>query len=292
MARPTPSLTVAVCTRGRPEQLRVTLAALEREAAAGFDLFVVDQSDRPEPDGRLRVIIDPGRGLSRARNVALRETQSEWVAFVDDDCTVEQGFGLALLDELAAHPEADWVSGHVGGGGRAGAGDLPLVTTFCVERDQVISGRWTLPGRIGFGVLFAVRRATAERLGGWDERLGPGVPAFPAADDMDFNYRLLRAGGVAVLSTRVRAAHQQWRSPRELAVLQRGYLRAWAGFAAKHLRSGDLLGGVWLWTWGAVDVTHMAKSALARRSRLRAGLAWAKLRGLAEGSISGLRTRW
>ena len=292
MAHPTPSLTVVVCTRGRPERLQASLAALEREAHAGFDLVVVDQSDEPLRGGEVRVIADPGRGLSRARNVALRETRSEWIAFVDDDCTVAQGFGRALLDVLSAHPQTDWVSGHVGGGGRAHGGDLPLVTTFRVQRDRVLSGRWTLPGSIGFGVLFAVRRATAERLGGWDERLGPGVAAFPAADDMDFNYRLLRSGGVAVLSTRVRAVHEQWRSPGELAVLQRGYLRAWSGFAAKHLRSGDLIGGVWLWSWGVVDVVHMAKSALSRRSRLRAELAWAKLRGLAEGSVAGLRTRW
>ncbi len=283
---------MAVCTRERPERLRTTLAALEREAAAGFDVVVVDQSTNPTPGARVRVITDSGRGLSRARNVALRETASDWIGFVDDDCTVEPGFGRALLDEISHHPEADWVSGHVSGGGRAEGQDLPLVTTFRVERDQVRSGRWTLPGSIGFGVLFVVRRATAERLGGWDERLGPGVADFPAADDMDFNYRLLRSGGVAVLSTRVRAVHEQWRTPAELAVLQRGYLRAWSGFAAKHLRSGDVLGGAWLWSWGVVDVVHMAKSALVRRSGLRAGLAWAKLGGLAEGSVAGLRRRW
>ena len=292
MAHPTPSLTVAVCTRERPDRLPSTLAALKREAAAGYDVVVVDQSEEPMSGQGVRVIADSGRGLSRARNIALRETRSEWIAFVDDDCTVEEGFGRALLGELAAHPEADWLSGNVGGGQRDRGGDLPLVTTFGVERDQVLSGRWTLPGSIGFGVLFAVRRATAERLAGWDERLGPGVADFPAADDMDFNYRLLRSGGVAVLSTRVRAVHEQWRSPGELAALQRGYLRAWSGFAAKHLRSGDLAGGVWLWSWGVVDVAHMAKSALLRRSRLRAGLAWAKLRGLVEGSIAGLRRRW
>ena len=160
MAHPTPSLTVAVCTRGRPDQLRSTLAALQREAAAGFDLVVVDQSDQPMADGGVRVIANPGRGLSRARNVALRETRAEWIAFVDDDCTVEEGFGRSLLDELSAHPEADWLSGNVDGD-RARDGDLPLVTTFRVERDQVLSGRWTLPGSIGFGVLFAVRRSTA-----------------------------------------------------------------------------------------------------------------------------------
>jgi hypothetical protein len=141
-------------------------------------------------------------------------------------------------------------------------------------------------------VLFAVRCGVARRLGGWDERLGPGVARFPAADDMDFNHRLLRSGATARLSPRVRALHRQWRSPEELVVLDRGYLRAWAGFAAKQARTGHPLAAAWLWGWGLVDVADMAKSAIGRRSRLRARLAAAKLRGLAEGSVAGLGRRW
>ena len=291
------TLTVAVCTRDRPRQLVATLAALERErpaGAAGFELLLVQQGEQAPADqgsGLARVITDAGRGLSRARNIALREATTEWIAFVDDDCLVEHGFGAALVSELEDHPEAQWLSGHVGAGHDTGS-DLPLVATFAVARDRTLSGRWTLPGSIGFGVFFAVRCDTARRLGGWDERLGPGVPDFPAADDMDFAYRLLRSGGVAVLSPRVRVVHEQWRSPRELVALQRGYLRAWSGFAMKHVRRGDVAGGLWLWSWGVLDVLDMAKSALGRRSRLRARLCVAKLRGLAEGTALGLRRRW
>lgn len=310
MSAPTPTLAVAVCTRGRPQQLRATLDALDA-GAPGVPLLVVDQGDEPSPelerrardDGRLLVVRDDGRGLSRARNLALRELDADWIAFVDDDCRVEPGFGAALAAELRAHPGADWITGHVDGGvpgargdGEArgevaGLGDLPLVTTFPVERGVVRRGARTLPGAIGFGVLFCVRRATALRLGGWDERLGPGVSDLPAADDMDFNHRLLAAGGTAVLSPRVRARHDQWRAPDEVVELMRGYSRAWAGFACKHLRGGAG-GGLRLWAWGAVDVLDMAASAIRRRSALRARIALAKLRGLAEGTALGLRRRW
>jgi len=267
---------------------------LEPEALlAEFDLLVVQQGEEPHEvaGASTRVIVDGGRGLSRARNIALREVDSEWIAFVDDDCVVESGFGRALVGELRSHPEAGWLSGHVSTGG-AHNSDLPVVTTFGVEREAKRSGRWTLPGSIGFGVFFAVRREVAESLGGWDERLGPGVPEFPAADDMDFAYRFLRSGGVAVLSPRVRAVHQQWRTPRELVTLQGGYLRAWSAFAMKHLRSGDVAGGLWLWSWGVIDVLDMAKSALGHRSRLRCRLAAAKARGLLEGTAAGLRRTW
>ena len=315
MSEPTPTLTVAVCTRGRPEQVRATLDALDA-GAPGVALLVVDQgpepaaalAERAAADGRLRVVHDSGRGLSRARNLALAAARSEWIAFVDDDCLVAADFGAALLAEIAAHPTADWIAGDVRAGrgdrnfppesrpysGRnssGSGGDVPPVTTFPVDRPLVRRGGRTLPGAIGFGVLFCVRRTTAERLGGWDERLGPGVPDLPAADDMDFNHRLLRSGGTAVLSPAVRAVHDQWRSPDEVVELQRGYSRAWAGFACKHL-ARNAGGGLRLWAWGLVDVLDMAASATRRRSPLRARIALAKLRGLLEGTALGLRRRW
>jgi GT2 family glycosyltransferase len=292
-----PTLTVVVCTRGRPDRVRATLDALDR-GAPGLPVVVVDQGEarsaqlerRAAADARLTVVHDSGRGLSRARNIALAHVTSDWLAFVDDDCLVANELGAALLAEIDAHPGADWIAGDV----RAPddhASDLPPVTTFPVDRPLIRRGRRTLPGAIGFGVLFCVRRATAVRLGGWDERLGPGVPDLPAADDMDFNHRLLRAGGTAVLSPAVRAVHDQWRSADQVVDLQRGYSRAWAGFACKHL-GRNAGGGLRLWLWGLVDVLDMAASAAHRRSRLRARIAVAKLHGLLHGTAIGLRRRW
>ena len=285
--------TVAVCTRGRPDKLRATLDALEREGP--FPIVVVDQSEVPDSDlaqrAGVQVIRDHGRGLSRARNLALRAVDSEWVVFVDDDCLVQPGFAAALREELASHPQAELVTGDVGEHHSRG-GDYPPVATLRVSRPGWRTGRWTLPGRIGFGVFFAVRRATAERLGGWDERLGPGVSDFPAADDADFNYRFLRSGGAAWLSPRVRVLHDQWRTPDDLPALHRGYAAAWAGFAMKHLRTGDLAGGLWLWAWGVVDVLDMLASGLKRRSRLRLAIAAAKLQGLVSGTAKGLARSW
>lgn len=299
MSEPTPTLTVAVCTRGRPNKVRATLDALDH-GAPGLPLIVVDQGSAPdgelarraESDPRIGVLHDGGRGLSRARNLALSAVDSDWVVFVDDDCLVAEDFGAALIAEIASHPGADWIAGDVRAGLSASADDdLPPVTTFPVDRPLIRRGGRTMPGAIGFGVLFCVRRSTAKSLGGWDERLGPGVPDLPAADDMDFNHRLLRSGGTAVLSPAVRAVHDQWRSPDEVVELQRGYSRAWAGFACKHL-ARNAGGGLRLWTWGVIDVLDMAASATRRRSPLRARIAVAKLRGLLEGTGLGLRRSW
>jgi GT2 family glycosyltransferase len=289
-----PTVAVVVCTRDRPEQLERTLAALRRERRPGMELIVVDQSEHPMPStsaGDVRVLPDHGRGLSRARNLALRSTTAEWLAFVDDDCRPGPGWGEALMAELAAHPEAAMVCPRVDAGPLP-PGDYLEVTTFPVHRAALRRGRRTHPARLGFGVCCVVRRSVAEQLGGWDERLGPGAPDFPAADDMDFNHRLLRAGHAAWVTPRPRAVHDQWRTAGELPALHRGYLAAWCGFACKQLRTGHVLDGLWLLFIGLVDVADALADALRRPSALHRRLARAKLAGLLAGTARGLRRRW
>jgi GT2 family glycosyltransferase len=289
-----PSVAVVVCTRDRPELLAAALAALERERQPGFELLVVDQSAVPyvpAEGAAVRVLADAGTGLSRARNLALRSTDAEWLAFVDDDCRVQPGWGAALAGELAAHPEAAMVVPRVDAGPLP-PGDYLEVTTFPVARPALRRGRRLHPSRLGYGVCTVVRRAVAEELGGWDERLGPGAPRFPAADDMDFNHRLLRAGHAAWVTPLPRAVHDQWRTAAELPALHRGYLAAWCGFAAKQLRTGDVAGGLRLLAIGVVDALDAVADAIVRPSPLRRRLAVAKLRGLAAGTARGLARRW
>jgi GT2 family glycosyltransferase len=299
MDPPEPCFSAIVCTRNRSASLARTLDALRDQRPGGFHIVVVDQSDDPDEElearaagePRLRVIRDSGRGLARARNIAWRATSENWLVFVDDDCVAQPGWAAGLESELRAHPDAEIVTGHVGPRGGIDGQSLQ-VATFPVASGRWRRGRWTPPGAIGFGVCFAVQRLAVERLGGWDERLGPGVADFPAADDMDFNYRLLRAGGTAWLTPKARAEHHQWRRPEDLPELYRGYLAAWSGFAIKTLRTGDRVGGVWLWLYGVLDIVHELKTALEQRSRLRLRLTRSKLAGLAAGTRRALGRSW
>jgi GT2 family glycosyltransferase len=291
---------VVVCTRNRAEQLGPTLDALDRQTLARFSVLVVDQSDaiddrlvaRARDDERLTVVGDSGRGLSRARNLALRAAATDWLVFLDDDCVPEPGWAAALRDAFRSHPQAEFVSGHVGAGRRQQESRLPQYAVFPVEEPRTVSGRWRWPHDIGFGVCFAVRRAAALRLGGWDERLGPGVSAFPASDDMDFNFRFLRDGGIAHLTPRARATHEQWRSDDELVRLFAGYMASWVGFSVKHLRTTGLAAGLWLWSYALRDTMRMFASAARHRSRVRLRIALGKAEGLTRGTAAAVRVRW
>jgi GT2 family glycosyltransferase len=289
---------VAICTLGRPEQLARTLDALAAQALT-FPILVVDQSPLEDVSLARRVAAwpelavrrDPGRGLSRARNLAWRHLSTEWIAFIDDDCLVEPGWAPALAEAIECHPEVALIGGQIDDGGASGEGYVPVAVSHVSEprvlRGAAVRTTWG----IGVGVS-VVRRAVIVRLGGWDERLGAGRSRFPAAEDMDFNYRLLRAGETAYVTPKVRVVHEQWRDRKDLPEHYETYMIGWTGFALKQLRTGDLVGGLRLWLWGVYDTAMMAASAVRRRSLLRALIASRKLRGLALGTARGLRERW
>lgn len=83
-----PSIGVVVPTRDRPELLRRTLASIAAQDYPG-DVRTVVVYDQSEPDPSLRgvTVLRNGRtpGLAGARNTGILASNTDWIAFCDDD---------------------------------------------------------------------------------------------------------------------------------------------------------------------------------------------------------------
>jgi GT2 family glycosyltransferase len=88
-----PALSVIVPTAGRPGPLARCLAALaKQDVETRFEIIVVDDDLRPQPEGPVappgltfRVIHGGGRGAAAARNAGARSATGEVLLFLDDD---------------------------------------------------------------------------------------------------------------------------------------------------------------------------------------------------------------
>jgi GT2 family glycosyltransferase len=234
-------VTVVIPTRGRPEQVRAAVESVLAGSALPQELIVVDQSEHPHQwlealDGgtcQIRYLWPQEPGVSRARNLGAREARHELLAFVDDDVTVDTDWLTTMVATLREATEPVVVTGQVAPGG-AGEGIVPSTKTD----PRPASYR----GRIRADVLFSnnmgLPRSLAEKLGLFDERLGPGT-RFLGAEDNDFAFRLLDAGYSILYEPRAIVYHADWRDVRALHRVRWAYGVGQGAFYAKHLHVRD-----------------------------------------------------
>jgi GT2 family glycosyltransferase len=289
------SVAVAICTRDRPEALRRCLEALRRGRVQPAEIVVADQSDGPETRALVAeagasglatryVRARPG-GLGAAQNDVIAATSAEVVAITDDDCVPDVGWVAEIVRIFGADPELALLGGAVLPLGPESA-DTYAVSSRIDSRPHSFVGP-SLPWHVGSGNNFAVRREWFDRIGGVDERLGPGAP-LRGGLDMDLFYRLLRAGGTARYEPEVLVLHE--RTTREGRVSRRSaYGYGMAAAIGIWLRSGDRVGWKVLRAWLRMR-TELLVRAVARARWQAAYEEVLVLRGTLQGFVRGLVT--
>ena len=192
---------VAITTLGRPHTLARCLRSLQEGSAHPAEVVVVDQSvdrsARPVVDAcdRLpdaRHVGHEASGLGAGQNEAVRHTRSRIVAVLDDDCVADPEWIAEAARLLAPESAVDMIGGRVLPLDEDGSAGLHPVSSRTSRHPRGFRSR-TRPWDVGSGNNFALRREWFDRIGGCDERLGPGSPGRGAVD-IDLFYRLLRAG--------------------------------------------------------------------------------------------------
>ncbi|MGE0449607.1 MAG: glycosyltransferase family 2 protein [Vicinamibacterales bacterium] len=258
---PLPSATVAICTRERPSDLERALDAVAALAPAPIEILVVDNAPetgatRDVVRGRpgVRYVVEPNRGLNRARNRALHEAAGDVVAFTDDDAVPEAAWLGALLANFG-DPRVICVTGLT----------LPLELESSAQelfeehcsfvrgfRRRVFDGLIDNPlavGPIGAGANMALRRGLGDAVGSFDSRLDAGTPTRSGGDHEMFA-RMLLAGHRIVYDPLAVSWHRHRRSLPELREVVRGYgtgvCAMWTGLLIERRELG-VLRLAWEW---------------------------------------------
>lgn len=304
-----PLVTVAVCTRDRPDRIAGCLdaiAALDYPADR-LDLLVVDNAPSSDATGQIvrgragcRYVVEPRPGLDWARNRAVIEAKGTLVLFTDDDVRVDGRWARAVARVFAEEPDAMAVTGLVvpdetdaaaqilferyGGFGR---GFERRYYGVDADRTELAAPPHGGTGKCGTGANMAFRREIFDRIGLFDPALDVGTVT-NGGGDLEMFFRVIKEGHLLVYepSATVRHAHR-----REYAALKTQLANNGIGFYAYLVRTARnypeeraavmRLGAWWFCRW---SLRRLAVS-LIRPSRFPRELILAELRG----SIAGLR---
>ena len=194
-----PSLSIAICTKDRPEFLRRCLASCEAVRDDVLEIVVVDNgsaTDEPRriaEAARVRYVREDTPGLSAARNRAIAEARGELIAYIDDDCEVTPGWATAIAGRfgesvgcvtgrIAVPPDADSLQRTIGRHSGGARGD----STYRVQPGD--ADRVFARAIAGIGANMAFRRDLLQKIGGFPEVFRS------AGDDFYIFFSVLRAG--------------------------------------------------------------------------------------------------
>jgi len=286
-------LAVAIATVDRPELLARCLDAVLDGELQPAEILVVDQGADPRNAalvaersgcGRLVHLREPRRGLSASRNAALAATTARVLVTTDDDCVPAPGWLAAVARAFSEAPAPEAVTGRVLPLGPPEPGLYAVSSRTSAVRADLRTG--APPWAAGTGANVAVERSWARRIDGWDERLGAGS-AGGAGEDVDFLYRLMRAGGRIRYEPEALIRHERQSADRRKAT-RMSYGLGVGACCGLHLRGGDAGGARMLAQWTRLR-TGMAGRALLRGEWRSALEELTVARGTAAGLAYGLR---
>lgn len=253
------ALSVIVCTRDRkPGLMRCLRSVIDSAAASSWpvemEIVVVDDGSEDgtaeavqtlaaeERRATVRLIRQPGLGLSAARNTGVAKARGALLAFIDDDCIASPPYVAELIARFAGEREL------VLRGGRVVLGDpLDAPLTICPsDRAERLDRRFDVGGFI-LGCNMAMRREVLDALGPFDERLGAGS-SLRSGEDTDMIIRAV-TGGIAVEFTGDMTVHHFHgrRTRQQVLSAQRNYNIGNGALMAKYMTRAPwfLRNGYW-----------------------------------------------
>jgi GT2 family glycosyltransferase len=253
-------VTVAICTYHRPDDLIKAMRSIKDQTRLPEEVIIVDNGCQDDIKALVESVMPSARyvaesfpGLDFARNRAICETNSEILAFLDDDAIADPDWvfsirnafsnnnvsaltGLILPLELKTNAQQLFEKN--GGFGRgfkkrivpktSGNGAFhvfpALVNTF----------------NIGSGCNMAFKTSVLKKLNGFDVALDAGA-FLPGGGDLDMFYRTMRNGYRIIYEPKAMVLHRHRRSMQTLKRQLSGHQRSVIAFLTKaiFLESSD-----------------------------------------------------
>jgi glycosyltransferase involved in cell wall biosynthesis len=187
---------VVVCTLGvNSSKLSKCLQSLNNQTISDLEIVVVTRCDISQELRRLatKVIVEPKRGVSLAKNRGISSCSGDVIGFTDEDCVCSKNWAEKLAVQFC-DPSVWLVTGKT-----IPSGNL-LPASIAINPQRTIfrlDGRYISYHRIGNGNNMAIRRIAFKKIGMFDENFGPGTRNM-SAEDSDIILRILLQGGTVV----------------------------------------------------------------------------------------------
>jgi glycosyltransferase involved in cell wall biosynthesis len=236
----TPMVSVIICAYNAERTMLPCLESLRKLDYPNFEVIIVDDGSRDRTAEisldfpEFRLIRQPNKGLSVARNVGLHAARGDLIAYTDSDCVVDPHW-LTLMVRTLTEKNFDGCGGpnyapHEDGWVEACCAASPGAPCHVLTADDVAEHL------AGCNMVFS--KAALVKVGGFD-------PQFTSAgDDVDICWRILDSGMRLGFCPSAFVWHFRRNTIKAYYGQQRGYGRAEAMLYARYPERFNILGQI------------------------------------------------
>lgn len=216
MQRDKKDISIIIATKDRKQMLDDCILSLLRNTTnLNFEIVVLDQStsimELSIPDERIRKVYCDFQNKSRALNLGVGLSRSDFIAVIDDDCIAgKKWINSMYLNIKREERNNSIVTGRVLAGKiEPGAVRSRLNDELVVKKifkKNIITPIFKLSG-----CNFGFTKKKFKKIGDFSEKFGPGS-AFKSSDDNEWSYRALNNNFHIVFCPEVIVFHRSWRN--------------------------------------------------------------------------------
>jgi len=205
-----PKFSIVVPTYDREDSLAKAIASILNlrtdSNLFSFELLIVDNNPSAstkdliekyalQANFTIRYIPEPRRGASYARNSGIAMAGGEYIAFLDDDCTVHPDWLLNIMNAITEN-DCDIIQGKIllefeDINAPEWIDDADMANLALYDPgDQVMAAQTIMTGNT------CIKKSVFKKYGYFDVRLGPGASG--SAEDLEF-YKRMKKHGLKIL---------------------------------------------------------------------------------------------
>lgn len=240
-------ITVAVCTRNRPNKLVRCVKSILSNTYKSFELIVVDSSSSVATknainnikDGRVKYFFRSDIGVAKSRNYAVRKSLGEIVIFTDDDCIVKTNWIEKILKDFNRYKDVYGIFGavrpyhsqrHVG---------IKCVSCTYFKKFRIISK--PLKKKISVtGNSMSFKKSIFNKIGFFKEWLGVGSIGC-GTEEEEFLFRMMIKGYNFIIDPEIKIYHDHWLMEDKYRSLLRKYFCGIFAAYTYHMVKGEKL---------------------------------------------------
>jgi glycosyltransferase involved in cell wall biosynthesis len=235
-----PMVSVVICAYNAERTMRPCLESLRRLDYPNYEVVIVDDGSRDSTAEismdfpEFRLIRQPNKGLSVARNVGMHAARGEVIAYTDSDCVVDPHW-LTLMMRSMTENNFDGI-----GGPNYAPHEDGWIEACCAASPgapcHVLTGEDRAEHLAGCNMVFL--KSALEKVGGFD-------PQFTnAGDDVDVCWRLLDASMKLGFCPSAFVWHFRRNTIKAYYGQQRGYGKAEAMLYPRYAERFNLMGQI------------------------------------------------